>query len=869
MGEIVYLESGRKVVRSAAAWLAGRLRVTPSGAKSLAHLLVVVPTAQSGRRLRRVLAEEAGALVPPRLVMPAEIVLPEETDDLAGRTDELVAFVEALGTDGSLDVAAQYVDLRAQLGANALSFADVAARVEAILPSEIVDCELARWQKLAELETRYHAALARRGKRDRIAAMQEYVVDPPKLSGVEEIVLACVLDPLPAMRRVVEAMGLPVTELLPRPSESPWLPLSRDQILVSGTAVSESARFAEMVASVPETDALPAICLADASMFPELQAAFQAKEIAVHNPAKMDLATSSLGHLVGQLAALVRTSSYKVFSAFIRGGDARRWLQTELSLTDDAFAGAIKTLDELQARLLPEKIADIAPKSDGDLRRIFDFVSAVCEKADIRSVLLALFKTRLLDEHDADAREFAAAADVVNELLTECFDETIPEKLRFELFARRLDESSYSLEPDAGDVVQTDGWLELPYLDADELIIAGFQEGCVPESIVGHAFLPDSLRKGLGLPSNESRAARDKEILRLALACRASEAVTIGIHSIDASGDVVRPSRLLFLCADVEDLIARVQTFYELRAGTAPTRAADLPDAWRLKLPIPPEFEALEHTSPSSLDAYLACPFTYFLKKTFGEKSDDRAEELEAREFGDLAHRALERWGRSEWKDSEDAAEIAAVLTDEVDHLLGERFGASVPAIVALQGESLKARLRHFAEIQVARRKEGWRIVALEESLTVRYGETTIHGRLDRIDRNEATGEWCVIDYKTWEADKPDLESVQLPLYVAMLDVSQKGTLAEATRARISSCYCVLGKTREQVLFSSRTDGASLPEAEAKIRELIVRIARGVFWPPSKKDLWQYDFKPFIFRTPEESVDAAWLADQQRRLADG
>ncbi len=869
MSETVHLEPYRKIVRSVAAWLIKRLRVSPSGAKSLAHLLVVVPTAQSGRRLRRVLAETAGALVPPRIVMPAELVLPEDAGNLAGRTDELVAFVEALGAEGALDVASQYVDLRAQLGANALSFADVAARVESILPAEIVDFELARWKELAELETRYHAALARRGRRDRIVAMQERISAPLAPEGIEEIVLACVLDPLPAMRRVLEATNLPVTELLPRPSESPWLPLTRDQILVSGTAASESARLAEMVASVPATDSLPAICLADASMFPELQAAFQAKEIAVHDPARMELATSSLGHLVGQLASLVRTSSYKVFSAFIRGGDARRWLQTELALTDDAFAGAIKALDELQARLLPEKITDIAPRADGDLRRIFDFVSAVCDKADIRFVLQALFKALVLDEHDADAREFAAAAEVVNELLTECFDDSIPEKLRFELFARRLDESMYSLEPDAGDVVQTDGWLELPYLDADELIIAGFQEGCVPESIVGHAFLPDSLRKGLGLECNESRAARDREILRLALACRAPEAVTIGIHSIDASGDVVRPSRLLFLCEDVEELIARVKAFYELRAGTAPTRAADLPYAWRLKLAIPPEHAPLEHTSPSSLDAYLACPFTYFLKRTFGEKADDRAEELDPREFGELAHKALERWGRSELKDSEDSDAIATALTDEVDRLLTGRFGAGVPAIVALQGESIKARLRNFAEIQVARHREGWRIVALEEPLTVRYGETTVHGRVDRIDRNGSTGDWCVIDYKTWETERTNVDSVQLPLYVAMLDACGKGVFAEASRLKISSCYCILGKTREQVLFSSGTDGASLPEAEEKIRGLIAGIERGVFWPPSKSDAWKYDFEPFIFRTPAESVDPAWLDDQERRLADG
>ena len=60
-------------------------------------------------------------------------------------------------------------------------------------------------------------------------------------------------------------------------------------------------------------------------------------------------------------------------------------------------------------------------------------------------------------------------------------------------------------------------------------------------------------------------------------------------------------------------------------------------------------------------------------------------------------------------------------------------------------------------------------------------------------------------------------------------------------------------------------NGAYVPEAEAKVRELIDRIERGIFWPPSPKDAWRWDFEAWIFNTPEESVDAAWLADQKRR----
>ena len=67
--------------------LAGKVKADPSGAKSLAHLLVVVPTAQSGRNLRLALARRfPNGLVPPKVALPMQLVasadesLPEATD---------------------------------------------------------------------------------------------------------------------------------------------------------------------------------------------------------------------------------------------------------------------------------------------------------------------------------------------------------------------------------------------------------------------------------------------------------------------------------------------------------------------------------------------------------------------------------------------------------------------------------------------------------------------------------------------------------------------------------------------------------------------------------------------------------------------
>ena len=859
MRRIEKFDARKKAVDAIADWLAARVRSDAAGVPSLSHVLIVVPTAQSGRRLRHALARRfAKGIVPPMVKMPAHLV-DLSAPDIAGRADELLAFREAREGKGGFDVAAELADVRRILGANALSFADVAAKVGSILKGDLVDVEVARWNKLAGLEKRYLAALQRRGKRDRTDALKKALDGDVKFPGVEEAVVACVLDPLPVMDAVLEKSGLPVTELLPDVSSAPEL--RRSQIAMSGTAASEAARIAARFASVKRDEALPSLCLADPEAFPEIQGALKAKGLNVHNPSSIALATSSLGHLARQLAVLARTSSYSVFSAFVRGGDVRRWLKAELNLDDAKLVAALVDLDNRQQQLIPEKVDDIAPKTDHALRAIFEFVKVQLRKRGPRQMLASIFSTLALDERDERSREFAAAAEAVNGLIDECFARDVPRDLALELFERRLGETTYELEPDEGETILADGWLELPFLDADEVVVSGFAEGKVPEAVVGHAFLPDSLRRGLGLADNIARTERDRTILAMTLACRAPEAVTVHFHSVDGKGDVLKPSRLLFDCADDGELVRRAVALYATRAGTGETPPADLPAKWKIRLPLPPEYAQLRKTSPSSLDLYLHCPFTYILRKTYGESEDYRVEELDASEFGNLAHDALEEWGKGALKDSTDADAIASVLAEKVDALLAERFGIEIPAIVALQGESVKSRLRRFAELQAARAAEGWLVMATERKMKVVYGHTTVAGRCDRIDFNERTGEWCVVDYKTWDSaaraaayemkkGEPDRvwKSLQLPLYCAMLDADPE--FPDARRERITACYCVLAKSAGETCYSEPFSGEEVPDAESVVAKLIDGIEHGVFWPAADTAEWKWDFADWMFGSP-------------------
>ncbi len=947
----VYLDPKRKLVDVVADWLLTRTRRTPGGALSLAHVLVVMPTAQAGRRLRLALATRvAGGLVPPVVKMPAQFLVPEapglppEADavtELAvlatllqavGPTDYATLYPHGAtrhGTFGeAVDAAQALLRVWSILGENGLLMRDVADCVGDLLRGENLDREIARWQDLARLEAAYLQTLAARGLRFRGESAAFAVAHPPALPGVEEVVLPALLSPLPAFYKTLAACRKPVTVLLhateadaadfddwgrarPDAASLADLGVAAARVAVFATPDAEATRVADWFARVAPTDALPALTLADRELFPEMRGAFQARALQLHNPARENVATSSLGHLLGQLVALASAPRYDVFSAFVRQGDVQRWLAAALNLDRLALVKALAALDALKAQHLPETLADVARFAAGDLARVVAFVqerlARANDLANVRALLVEIFGTRALDERNAEDREFASAAEAVRDMFDE-FDaldlHLSPDDLRT-LFAKRLAGATYTLEPDSGDTLQTDGWLEVPWLAEDELVIAGFQEGCVPESVVGHPFLPDALREKLGLVTNDQRTARDAFILREALACRPAENVRLSFHALAADGTALKPSRLLFRMRDDQALAARVKDFYADAGGTGETPPRTLPACWKLDLPIPPAETPLARISPTLFDVYLKCPFTYLLKKQFGESVDDAMEELDARHFGTLCHEALEAWGTGPLADSVDPAAITAALDVAVDELLVAWFGPEPPTIVALQAQSARQRLRAFAQIQAARRREGWKIVACERDLHVTYDGTLIRGRCDRIDVNEHTGEWQVIDYKTWKnaeqaspfdgskgavdfartrglpcrtkldaKGKPKdfaWRSAQLPLYCAMLEVEAHkpgSPFAAAATAPRTACYCVLGETAETTGFSEPFDtAADQADAEALVRHVLADIRRGVFWPPSSQKEWRFDYAGLLFDTPAESVSETWVADQETRVA--
>ena len=912
-----FLSPNRKLVNEVSDWLlgtepyAGRVRFSVGNVPSLSHLLLIVPTAQSGRNLRLTLAQSAaergwGGVLPPRVCMP-DLLLRPQNKIVATEAEELAALVEILehtdlssfaalfphppeekSLDWALDAARTILGIYSVLGEKGLLMREVVAPEDA-----------PRWQELARLEAVYLKLFEDRGILPRCLARRMAAAEGCLEPGIEEIILPASIDIPPVFANYLAHSQCKVTFLVQaeeaeadkfdewgHPLADFTAALSPAALKPSPSPLEEADAIATYFAAVSKTEALPALVVCDPSLHTALEGAFQNRfaddELVLRNPTREPLAQSALGRLLMGILQLSTRGDYETFSAFIRTGDVARWAAKTLEIPAEEVAAAVGALDAVQNEHLPRTLAEVIrsvqdeatiahhDSERGTLARLLQIVRLIDEKrANPYAFLREIFASLVLDEKNPADRELVAAAEAVRTLQEECVSEFIPEVLRQPLFLRLLKRATYMQEPTAANILAVNGWLEAMWCPEEEVVFAGFNEGCVPGDIVGDAFIPDSLRQTLGLTTNSTRTLRDKYIFAQVLRCRPQGAVSIHLHQLGADTSVIKPSRLIFPCISDADLPALARRLYAVAQGSADSPTRSLPDAWRLNLPFPPKGEVFrENISPTLIDGYLRCPFEFYLKELFGEPADDQNRELDARAFGTLCHTALESFAKSPLINSTKPKEIAAFLKEEVRRILTS-FGSPLPAIIELQGEAAIARLEYFAERQAEWRAKGWQIVSAERLLSCTFKDcpTRVRGRIDRIDKNEKTGELAIIDYKTWRRNEESKRnSLQLPIYRALVEAS--GLYSKDIAHNSRALYCILAECAEDTLFDEEHafHSGGQPDAEVALVDILTRIARGIFYPPNPKNVWKDLYGSLIWKSPEEGINPAWLADQKQRL---
>ncbi|MDX1566856.1 MAG: PD-(D/E)XK nuclease family protein, partial [Longimicrobiales bacterium] len=264
--------------------------------------------------------------------------------------------------------------------------------------------------------------------------------------------------------------------------------------------------------------------------------------------------------------------------------------------------------------------------------------------------------------------------------------------IRLLLSQLRISGASIPPDPDRG-AIEILGWLELHLDDAPALVVTGFNEGFVPESVNAHPFLPDSLRTALGLVDNRARRARDAYLLSALLESRADVRIVAG--RTRSAGDPLRPSRLL-LTVRGESLARRVLRFAGPdREPTPPVRppGVRIPEVSTFRTPPEPEIrldEVPESFSVTEFRTLLQDPYRWFLERRLGLDSlHDEIRELDPLGFGSLAHDVLKTFSGTEEAASTDSRAVADRLDGILRSTARRRFGSSPLPSVPLQIEQL------------------------------------------------------------------------------------------------------------------------------------------------------------------------------------
>lgn len=838
MIERVFLGWQAPLLQLCAEWLLDREE--REGVLDLRHLTVAVPGARAGRRLKELLLERASErklrFAPPRVVTVG--ALPElfytPSLPVAGPLAIRRGWAKALAATDRSPVEALFGevpeprDLRGWdlLGEQlAMLHRDVAgggydfrgvARICADRGLGFDDS--LRWQTLARVQEEYLGLLGKFGLADpdseRIRALQAGT-----LAAGTEVLLVGVSELAPITARMLEAAESPIVALIHAPPEEAsafdhlglvlpgaWrareLPLQPEQLRVVDRPAAQAAEVLRELGGFAQLDvAEVAVAAADRALVPYIEEWFSAAGVATHDAAGRPVRLSAPYRLLEAIAAYLPARGWEEFAAVLRHPDAEGWVRggegAGVGAIDRYFgehlpadlngplpASRYADLNAIRLRLdSPQRLGRFAGKKPVSewAPAILGVLADIYERLSLSSASPAVQRT-------VEALQVIRSAALALHQLPPGLDTACEAEFAIHLLLKAIGGKSTAEEGDRA-AVELLGWLELALDDSPVALVLGVNEGALPESRSADPFLPDGLRSRLALQDNTARYARDAFLLSALLHSRRFVRLISG--RITAQGDPLRPSRLT-LTGRGPELARSILAF---TAASAPPVQPPLiiGAGHRSEFTLPPQktllFDPPTELNVTSFGALLQDPYRWVLEREMGlERVDDQARELDGGGFGNLAHRVLSRFGRSEAATWSDPRALAAAFDRLVDEVAEESFGSRSFPAVHLQVEILRRRLREFASWQARWVADGWETILVEgepvsggtgaggADFDVDGAPILLRGRIDRVDRNRETGALAILDYKTGETPAgPDeahrtkrsreWQDLQLPLY--------------------------------------------------------------------------------------------------------
>lgn len=323
-----------------------------------------------------------------------------------------------------------------------------------------------------------------------------------------------------------------------------------------------------------------------------------------------------------------------------------------------------------------------------------------------------------------------------------------------------------------------------------------------------------SVHAALGLPAAADRFAQLREDL-LSLVVQGDTLFTWQAWSGD---ELNPPSPLVTLLQTLHEAAWRKRLPVQ-SAAAPPAEPSPLPLGANMPAPVAPSALLPRRYSPSSYQTLLDCPYRFFARNVLGLKELDEADEaLDKSDYGNALHAILKRFHDGS---PQPVRETALALMEKITE---QEFARVPPYTAAAWRARWRASQPAYIDLWLSHVAQGWRYASGEADLGVRLdipglGETILHGRVDRMDRNG--DKTRVIDYKTSnpktlkaKSEAPE-ENIQLSFYAWLakaeaaflpLDTREAGLIALSPDTDVSAISQRLPK-----LLQALADGAPLP----------------------------------------------------------
>lgn len=935
----VYLGWEQPILHSASDYLLAQFRRGDSW--DLSYCLVVLPGAYAGRRLATLLAQRAQEmsliLRPPEILTVGKLPemlysakLPFATDleqTLAWtkvlREAEpeflrplLLELPERNDVRPWIDLAKMLSALHRELSSDLIDFDDVA--------HEITDArELVRWEVLSKLQRRYLDELHIAGLWD-LQTARRFAIDQKEVNTDKDIILIGAVDLNRAQRRFLDAVSSQVRvligaslafqsgfhsdgSLIPDFWQDLEIPIDANQIHVRSTPTESAKELGVQLARLGGAYSVADVTVGipDPAIVPILQETASDFGVALRYGPGESIALSPPMKLLETVLDYVASNGIEAFNKLVRIPSVEKWLGEQPAVAEHlsiekGSIGLLTALDRYQEKTLIRTVDQLEwPDVQG--KELFQTVVKCLDEwvqplrvssmpleqwaAPIRSVIATAYSQMEIDPLDSLGHRYLRSSQQINVILDEM--QSIPQNLDVsvglaEAYTWLIGQlESIQIPPlHADNEIEMLGWLDLAHDDAPVLMLTGLQDGIVPESVNGDAFLPNQLRSQLGLMDNARRYARDCYALMTMRMTR--QRFDILFHLLSVDGDPQTPSRLL-LAVPVEQLAVRVKWLLEPKTTPLELESAV---AWKprrgqtnIPIPYPVLKTPIQDMAVTDFKKYDQCPYRFYLGRIEKARAFEHEKlELDGGGFGDLIHKVLEELHGKPVAKSTDAEEIEAFLKMELERIAKVQFGIQRPPALIIQLEQAQRRLSEFAKKQAEWAAKGWEIRWIEHQvekkdqvvLDLRNGSRmVVHGRIDRIDYHPAEDRYTVWDYKT--GDQTDLPvknhlkgetwiDWQLPLYGLLIQ-----TLGIRDLSKVSFGYILLPKNPSETQFAIAD--FTLEQHRSALEsavEIARKVAAGIFWPPKYKQIHPLDDYNAI---TQRSVARRWdkgLAEQEK-----